>query len=211
MDLFKKDLIIVYNQDAQRRKENEESRDSWKFNVREKFLDLLKSEHKKTLLELGAGIGTDSKYFMDNGLDILAVDISEGMIKECLEKGVNAQVMDLYDIESLGKKFDAVYSMNVMLHIPRKDLESILNKISDVLNKGGLFYYGSYGGITEEIVKNDAKTKYLPRFFSKLNDEDLLTATSMFDKVDFEVVELNSDQKGFHYQSLTLRKKGGSS
>lgn len=203
---FKNDLIIAYDQDAKRRKANEDKRDGWKADVRKKFMDLLKNENKKTLLELGAGIGTDAKYFMENGFNVTAIDISEGMVKECINKGINAKVMDLYHLEELKKKFDAIYSMNVMLHVPRADLDMILRKILMILNRGGLFYYGTYGGITEEKIINDKKTNYMPRFFSKLNDNDLLDATKMFVKVDFEIIDIKSDQKGFHYQSLILRK-----
>lgn len=206
MDDFKKDLVIAYDLDARRRSRNVLIRDDWKILVRKKFLDLLKNENKNTLLEIGAGIGTDAKYFKDNGLEVLAIDISEGMINEARNLGVNAKVMDLYDINKLGQTFDAIYSMNVMLHVPRKDLRLVLTKIKEVLNPNGLFYYGTYGGVTEELVLNSKKTNFLPRFFSKLSDEDLLIETNMFKKVSFEIIEVNNpDQQGYHYQSLVLR------
>lgn len=208
MDNFKIQLKAAYDKDAQRRVDNEDKRDDWKLRIRQEFAELLKSENRKTVLELGAGVGTDSKYFEEIGLEVLATDLSEEMINRCLEKGLRAKVVDLYEITNLGEKFDGVFSMNVLLHVPRKDLEKILENIYGVLNPNGIFFFGVYGGTDEEKVITDNSKMGLPRLFSFLSDKTICQlVTKWFDVIKFETIDIGSDRPNFHFQSLFLRKK----
>lgn len=205
---FKAQLKAAYDQDAQRRIDNEMKRDEWKLKARKDFLELLKSENKKTVLELGAGVGTDSKFFQDNSLDVLAIDLSKEMVKQCVKKGLRAKILDLYNISELAKKFDGIFSMNVLLHVPRKNLEDILENIYNSLNPSGVFFFGVYGGYDEEKVFTDKTKMGLPRLFSFLSDDSICqVALKWFEIIKFEAVEIGSNKPNFHFQSLFLRKK----
>ncbi|MBP8961056.1 class I SAM-dependent methyltransferase [Patescibacteria group bacterium] len=205
---IKQELKIAYDKDSKRRSDKDYKRDDWKIKLRKKFLDLLKKENKKTLLELGAGAGMDSKYFSENGINVLSTDLSEGMVNACKQIGLNAVVLDLYEISSLNKKFDAVFSMNVLLHVPKNDLSKVLKDIHNTLNKNGLFYYGVYGGVDEESTFTDNQKMGLPRFFSFLSDETITNLVKeFFEVIEFETVDIHAKREGFHYQSLILRKK----
>lgn len=207
MDI-KQQLVKAYNKDAKRRDEAEGKRELWKEEVRQKFVDLLKHEGKKSLLELGAGAGFDSKYFLDEGFDVLATDLSPEMVKMCKKRGLDAKVADLYDLSLLQQSFDAVYSMNVLLHVPKNDLDLVLDSISDVLNKNGLFFYGVYGGQDKEDTITDNSKMGLPRFFSFLTDESLLRIVKdKFDVISFQSIDIGSSRPNFHFQALTLKKR----
>ena len=204
---FKDKLIKAYNVDAVRRDNNESNRDVWKLSSREKFAALLVKHNKHTLLELGSGAGIDAKYFVDMGFDVLATDLSSEMVKVCKSRGVNAKVADLYMLEDLGQKFDAVYSMNVLLHVPRSDLSKVLKTISNILNPQGLFYYGVYGGFDSEEEITDNSKMGLPRFFSFLADDTLSSIVKpYFNVISFESIEFSSTRKGLKFQSLILQK-----
>lgn len=205
---FKDQLKIAYDADAQRRDDNESTREAWKLSLREQFAYLVKSEGKLTVLELGTGVGIDSAFFQTQMLDVLATDLSSQMIERCRKRGLNARAIDLYELMNLGATFDATYSLNVLLHVPRKDLEKVLGIIHDALIPNGIFFYGVYGGVDEEKVITDAKKMNLPRFFSLLTDEALLKAVApKFDVIKFETIVIGSDQPGFHFQALFLRKR----
>ena len=204
---FKQQLKAAYDADAKRRDASGSKRDQWKGDVREEFVNLLKAENKKTILELGAGVGIDSEYFLDNNFDVLATDLSEEMVKMCRRRGVTAKVTDLYDINQLDRKFDAVYSLNVLLHVPRRDLNKVLKSIYNVLNPDGIFFYGVYGGLDEEKEIIDKSKMGLPRHFSYLSDNSLLEiAKEQFKIVTFNPINIGSRTPGFHFQSLLLRK-----
>src|SRR6266536_1248774 len=66
----------------------------WKVEERQHFLSFLQQEGKHRLLEIGAGPGRDSKFFQDNGLDVVCTDLSPEMVELCHAKGLQAHVMD---------------------------------------------------------------------------------------------------------------------
>lgn len=205
---FKQQLKIAYNKDAKRRDGLADKRDQWKLETRQQFIDLLKSQNGKSILELGSGAGLDAKFFKDCGFDVLATDLSSEMVKMCCKRGLEAKVVDLYYLETLGKTFDAVFSMNVLLHVPKNDINNVLDGIYKILNSGGLFFYGVYGGIDEEKTIVDKSKMGLPRLFSFLSDESLLKLVkNRFEILDFKTIDIGSDKPNFHFQSLFLKKK----
>lgn len=208
MDDFKQQLKAAYDADAKRRDNSEGKRDQWKLDLRENFANLLVNEGKKTILELGSGAGIDAKYFQDKGFRVLATDLSDEMINMCLKRGLNAQVLDLYQIEDLNQTFDAIFTLNVLLHVPKKDLTTILEQICNLLNPNGIFYFGTYGGIDIEEVIIDKNKMNMPRFFSFFPDDKLLVVIKKyFEVISFKTVDIGSSRPGFHFQSLLLRKK----
>jgi SAM-dependent methyltransferase len=200
---IKASLRVFYDQDAQRR--NESSLQPWKQTERKRFLEELRQQGANSLLELGAGVGKDSRYFQDQGLDVTALDLSPEMVKLCKEKHLNAFVMDFTQLEFPPETFDAVYAFNALLHTPKKDLANVLTNVRRVLKPKGLFYFGVYGGNEFEGVWQDdwAEPK---RFFAYYTDKSLLEIVSrMFELVYFHqvAVERGAD---FHFQSFILRK-----
>ncbi|HEX8762878.1 MAG TPA: class I SAM-dependent methyltransferase [Candidatus Saccharimonadales bacterium] len=203
---FKQQLVAAYDADADRRSIRKD-RHGWKAEVRDLFIDRLKREGKKSILEVGAGAGVDAQFFSSKGFDVLATDLSPKMVDACRAAGLTSAILDVYDINSLGRRFDAVFSMNVLLHIPPEDLGQILANIASVLEKGGLFFYGVYGGTTKEEITTDPTRMNLPRYFSFLNDEALLNFIGhQYEIVDFKSIGIKDEQAGLHFQFLLLRK-----
>jgi len=184
-----------------------ESRDSrektpWKLAERAAYLQRLKDERRPRLLEIGAGTGQDSRYFQEHGLEVTAIDLSPGMVARCRAKGVDATVMDVLGLDFPAESFDAVYTVNCLLHVPNADLPAALERIRAVLRPGGLVYLGVYGGPAEEGI-SETDVHDPPRFFSWRTDEQIQQfAEKSFDLVDFHVVE----PEAAHFQSLTLRR-----
>lgn len=206
--MLKTQLRAAYDADAQRRANKSTIRADWKLLVRQKFADLAKQESKKTILEIGAGVGTDARYFQDQGFEVLATDLSQKMVETCQEHGLDAQVLDIYELDKFNRKFDAIYSLNVLLHIPPQDLKHVLTAIENCLQPNGLFYYGVYGGVDKEEVHTDPSRMNMPRYFSFLNDEHLLkAASSVFSMVSSDVIDLKGSQGTLHFQSLLLRNR----
>lgn len=199
-------LREAYNHHAQER-ETANLQD-WKLPERENFLDLLRKEHKKTLLEIGAGTGRDSLYFQDHGLEPTCIDLSPVMVDLCRQKGLHALVMDSTNLQFDDQSFDAVYTMNSLLHLPKVEFPGALRGIQRVLKPGGVVFLGVYGGYDYEGVWE--KDTYRPqRFFSFFTDEDLLSEVrQVFDVLDFHCVPQEPDDP-MHFQSLTLMRRDG--
>ena len=92
---FKKNIKKYYDREAEVR-ESKSVKSDWKIRVRQNFYDFIKNEGKITLLELGAGTGYDSQFFMHKGFDVTAIDLSSEMVKKCREKSINAYELDFY-------------------------------------------------------------------------------------------------------------------
>lgn len=181
----------------------------WKLEERGAFLELLRAEGKTTLLEIGAGTGQDGVFFRDNGLDVVATDLTPAMVEFCRAKGLDARVMDMLHLEFADGSFDAVWTINTLLHVPNADLSDALAEIGRVLRPGGLLYLGVYGGDGFSEGTNDEDTHEPKRFFSFRSDEAIENAVrEHFDLIDFHVVPLPNTGRpgGLRFQSLTLRR-----
>lgn len=191
-----------YNNFANEREKNKQQ--EWKIKLRDSFLELLMNEGKTTLLDIGAGTGRDSKFFMDNKIDVMAVDLSDEMIRLCQEKGIKARQLDFYNLHQIGKKFDVVWSMNSLLHVEKANLNFVLEEIKNILNPSGLFFMGVYGGEDSEGIRQD--DIYTPhRFFSSYTDEDIKKVVSnYFQVINFERIETGDK---YHFQSIIMKNK----
>lgn len=193
------DLRAAYDGSAEARSHSE--RAQWQLQERDAFLARLHREGARSLFEVGAGAGHDSRYFADNGLAVVATDLSPGMVAMCRGRGLDARVMDVLQLELPAGHFEAAYAMNSLLHVANSDLADALAQIRRTLKPGALFYLGVYGGdeTFEGILASDW---HVPaRFFSFRTDNQLLAAVEPFFRVeDFRIV-----REGRHFQSLTLR------
>jgi cyclopropane fatty-acyl-phospholipid synthase-like methyltransferase len=178
--------------------------EEWKKTSRDKFLTLLLSENKNTILDIGAGHGRDSRFFMDNNIYVTAIDLSNEMVKLCRDKGIEAYRSSFFSLSWLNRKYDAIWAMNCLLHVEKASLGRVLFEIDSVLNDSGLFYMGVYGGDDSEGIWEE--DKYVPkRFFSSFSDEGIKRKVAeYFDIVQFERIETSGKN---HFQSLILRKK----
>ncbi|MBT2233176.1 bifunctional 2-polyprenyl-6-hydroxyphenol methylase/3-demethylubiquinol 3-O-methyltransferase UbiG [Nonomuraea sp. NEAU-A123] len=195
-------LRTAYEGSAKRR--DASGKAPWKLAEREVFLNRLKRRGCRRVLEIGAGTGQDSAYFQENGLEVVAVDLAPAMVALCREKGVEAHAMDFLSLDFAPGSFDAVYALNCLLHVPNGDLPAVMDAICTLMQRGGLFFLGVYGGGSltgEGPYEEDDHDP--PRFFSFRSDEQLQEyARKSFEVVDFHAVGTGEGR----FQSLTLRR-----
>jgi SAM-dependent methyltransferase len=194
-------LILSYKRHAEQRNQGEI--EDWKVMERAAFLELLKGEGKQSLLEIGAGHGRDSKFFQENGFQVTCIDLSPEMVRLCQQKGLNAHLMDMVALDFPENSFDSVYALNSLLHLPKKELPTVLHSIRRILKETGLFFLGIYGGYDFEGVWEE--DSYTPkRFFSFHSDESLKQiVTQSFRLLSFK--QITSGDGDLHFQSLILR------
>lgn len=191
-----------YNNNAKLRDKNEI--EPWKVQELNKVLSNIENKRPSTLLDIGAGAGLYGKYFKNNGLEVTCIDISSSMIKLCKEKGLNAYVMDFYNLKFEKNYFDVIWSLNTLLHVPKKSIEEVLKNIKRVLKPNGLFYLGLYGGDNfEGIWKEDI---YEPkRFFSFYKDEMIKELVQKYFEIEsFETIKINNGHMKF--QSILAKR-----
>jgi SAM-dependent methyltransferase len=199
---FKTNLVETYNRHAHERDKYEI--EPWKAQEGEHFAAILKEKQTRTVLEIGAGTGNYSQFFQERGFEVICTDGSPGMSRLCGEKGLPALVMDFYHLGFPAGRFDAVWALNCLLHVPKKELPKVLQGIKAVLKPAGLFYLGMWGGVESEGVwESDT---YIPkRFFSFYSDQQLQTMVANF----FEILYFKAiciEGRELRFQSIILRK-----
>lgn len=115
------------------------------------------------ILDLGCGSGRDSKYFLEQGYTVTAVDGSKKLCKlATLYIGQEVIHIDFKDI-AYKNEFDGVWACASLLHVPEDEIAEILEQINEALVPGGILYASfKYGN--SERMKNG-------RYFHDYNEE----------------------------------------
>ena len=108
-----------------------------------KLIQLYNSIDKPKLLELGCGVGRDTKLFIDNGFEVSAIDIANKSIERLKEQFGNKANILCQDIKKLNfrnNSFDIIYSHLSLHYFTDEDTTNIFNKIYDILKINGVFF-----------------------------------------------------------------------
>ena len=113
-----------------------------------KFLDFLNEEAH--ILDFGCGSGRDTKYFLEAGMKVDAIDGSEEMCRIASEyTGIEVQQMLFQELD-VHDQYDGIWACASILHLPKNDLKIVLKKMATALKKHGIIYtsfkYGEFEG-----------------------------------------------------------------
>ncbi len=135
----------------------------------QRFVDLLNGDK---ILDLGCGSGDHSVYFREIGLDVTAIDLSEEMIKLCKEKGINAFVKDIENLDFEDNSFDGLWAVTSLLHIPKLKIKNVIENLGRILNEKGILYVCIKEGEGEDFVED--KFGDTSRFFVFWREDEFL-------------------------------------
>jgi 2-polyprenyl-3-methyl-5-hydroxy-6-metoxy-1,4-benzoquinol methylase len=124
-------------------------------------------------LEVGCGTGLFTRHFAETGAEVIAVDISEPLIRRARERGLPpARVTFLcrrFEDCDVNGPFDAVVGSSVLHHL---DLERSVDKIYTLLRPGGAFSFAEPNMLNPQIFVQ----KNVPLLKSWLGDSPDETA-----------------------------------
>lgn len=117
-------------------------------NIQDHFVKLLPKN--AFLLDFGCGSGRDTKYFLECGFYVDAIDGSKELCK-IAEKLVEVEVKQMLFPElDEHDKYDGIWACASILHLPKKDLVDVLRKMIRALKPNGVIYtsfkYGDFEG-----------------------------------------------------------------
>jgi ubiquinone/menaquinone biosynthesis C-methylase UbiE len=81
-----------------------------------------------SVLDAGCGWGRNSIALMEKGCDLVGVDFSLSLCKEAKKRGIQVVHGDLTRLPFKTHAFDCLISITVLLHIPTKQLPSVLKE-----------------------------------------------------------------------------------
>ena len=114
---------------------------------RKKFLSYLGTKGK--ILDAGCGCGRDSRYFLEQGYQVEAFDASEEMCKKAGRwLGQEVKCMEFSKITYL-RAFDGVWACASLLHVPKRKLPEVLERLYLALREPVILYASFKKGDSE--------------------------------------------------------------
>ncbi len=106
--------------------------------IQERFLSKLKEG--SCILDFGCGSGRDTKYFLSRGYRVDATDGAEELCKIASEySGIEVKQM-LFSELNEHEKYDGIWACSSILHLPKDELKSVFQKMTDALKQNGVIY-----------------------------------------------------------------------
>ncbi|MGL4864722.1 MAG: class I SAM-dependent methyltransferase [Cetobacterium sp.] len=168
--------------------ENAESffKDTVKADMSYNYNYFIKNLPKKTgeILDLGCGSGRDSKYFIELGYKVIAIDLSPVLAEKASKYiGQDVIVIDMKNID-FKDKFIGVWACASLLHLSYEEVLETLNKIYSSLKNNGIVY-ASFKVGSQDYEKNDRKfTCFTKERFSKLIEKSDFYLKEIFETSD---------------------------
>ena len=138
--------LDYYNKNAQQFSKETISVDFTK--TQDRFLNYLTD--KGYILDFGCGSGRDTKYFLDKGFQVKAVDGSKELCRLAAEyTGIKVGQMLFEDLDEK-EIYDGIWACSSILHLPKTELTGAIGKMCAALKASGIIYtsfkYGEYEG-----------------------------------------------------------------
>lgn len=116
--------------------------------MQSKILDKLPPS--STILDFGCGSGRDTKYFIEQGHQVDAVDGSVELCKLASEyTGIEVKHMYFQELSEV-EKYNGIWACSSILHLSISELEDVLKKMQKALKTNGIIYtsfkYGTFSG-----------------------------------------------------------------
>lgn len=117
--------------------------------VQERFLALL--PEGAYILDFGCGSGRDTKYFLEKGYHVDAIDGSEELCTIASRNtGVEVKQCLFEDFTAEDETYDGIWACSSILHLPKETLLTVMKTMVRAVKKGGYIYtsfkYGEFEG-----------------------------------------------------------------
>ena len=155
------------------------------------------------ILDFGCGSGRDTKYFLEKGCNVDAMDGSKELCKLASEyTGIEVKNMFFQELVEVDK-YDGIWACSSILHLPIDELDKVMRKMVVALKENGIIYtsfkYGTFAG-----ERNG-------RFFTDMTEETFADFLSRIDGLEVEEQWTTSDVRPGRgeekWLNLILRKR----
>lgn len=141
-----------------------------------RFLEML--EPGAFILDFGCGSGRDTKYFLERGYRVDAVDGSEELCRfASAYTGTVVRRMLFQELDELDK-YDGIWACSSILHLPKWELKAVFEKMIDALKEKGYIYtsfkHGDFEGERNGRYFTDFTIDTFTEFIQDMNGLKIL-------------------------------------
>lgn len=112
------------------------------------FLSLLKPD--SYILDFGCGSGRDTRYFLQQGYRVEAIDGSKSLCEIAQKNtGIPIRQMLFQDLREIDE-YDGIWACSSILHLAKSELLTVMKRMVQALKENGIIYtsfkYGDFEG-----------------------------------------------------------------
>lgn len=176
-----------------------------------KFCELLPPGSQ--VLDIGCGPGNDTTYFVENGFDVVGIDLSKEMIGIASGRETRAVFyeMDMRRLTFGNNSFDGIWVSFSFLHVKKSDAHKTLQQFKRVLRNGGYICLLIHTNVTTAYKKTQISGlfeddgKPISTYVQEWKQEDVL---ELLEKTGFEPCIVRPfTRKGGSYPLLSIIAK----
>ena len=169
--------------------------------TQDKFLQLL--EPKAHILDFGCGSGRDTKYFLEQGFQVTAIDGSAELCKFASAlTGIEVKQMFFQELSEI-ETYDGIWACSSILHLSYAELKDVFRKMVKAVKTGGVIYtsfkYGDFEGYRHE------------RYFTDMDEARFADFIKDFPEITVEKLWVTGDvrpgRSAEKWLNLILRKR----
>lgn len=162
-DAFQADLRSYYEHEADLGTRTELR--GFRVGLRDEYVELLRAERRRSVLDLGSGPGLDGQAFAEAGFRFSGLDLAHGNGVLAAQTGITVVQGSIGDPPFRRGSFDAGWSMSTFMHIPASTAASVAASMVGPLRSGAPLMIGLWGGTPRDEI-DDAKIEGERRLFS---------------------------------------------
>ena len=171
--------------------------------ARNDFIELLRSEGRGRVLDLGAGPGTDVVGFVEADIGCFGLDLALGNSKLAADRGLHVITGSIAAPPFRSGSFDAGWSMSTFMHVPQREAAAVARAMAEPLQAGAPLMVGLWGGARRDEI-DTTQLEGEQRLFSLRSRElnaDLLSAAGAAEHI--ETWDVGPDD--WEYQLFLIR------
>lgn len=118
-----------------------------------------------TILDVGCGVGTASRYFTERRCTPISADLSQEMLRVCQSRGLSRLVrLDLEELPFLYSTFDGIWAHTSLIHISKERLIETLRAFGKALKVGGALFIAILEGVGENYENRSGEERWFDYF-----------------------------------------------
>lgn len=138
---------------------------------------LAKLQKGSNILDFGCGSGRDTKFFLEQGYRVDAVDGSKELCKLASKyTEIEVKNMIFQELSEVGR-YDGIWACSSILHLPIHELAEVMRKMVIALKDKGIIYtsfkYGTFAGERDGRFFTDMTEETFAEFLSKIKGLDV--------------------------------------